>query len=163
MTIRATYDDDFFNWTQEQAALLRDLPRDSRLPNAIDVAHIAEEIEDMGKSELARVRSNILQLMIHLIKLAGHGLDAEPSHHWLDEDLAFRIRASAHFSPSMRQQIDMQDVWDEALARVLDALAVYGETMPDVPDVCPLQLDNIIGRKTDLKAMLAAIDGKNAS
>lgn len=47
MAERAAYDDDFYNWTQEQAALLRNLPRAVALPNAIDLAHIAKEIEDM--------------------------------------------------------------------------------------------------------------------
>jgi hypothetical protein len=48
----ALYDDDFYAWTQEQAALLRRLPVVS---NRLDAEMIAEEIEDLGKSELDTV------------------------------------------------------------------------------------------------------------
>jgi hypothetical protein len=40
-----TYDRDFYAWANEQAALLRA----GRLSDA-DIAHIAEEIESMGKT-----------------------------------------------------------------------------------------------------------------
>jgi len=42
------YDDDFYAWTQEQAELLRR----GGGASALDIEHIAEEIEDLGKSEL---------------------------------------------------------------------------------------------------------------
>ena len=42
------YDDDFYAWTQFQAQVLRSLrTRDNRF----DREHLAEEIEDLGKSE----------------------------------------------------------------------------------------------------------------
>ena len=48
------YDDDFYAWTQHQAQVLRTLrTRDNRF----DREHLAEEIEDLGKSERDAVRS----------------------------------------------------------------------------------------------------------
>ena len=50
------YDDDFYAWTQYQAEVLRTLrTRDNRF----DREHVAEEIEDLGKSERDAVRSQI--------------------------------------------------------------------------------------------------------
>ena len=47
------YDDDFYAWTQYQAEVLRSLrTRDNRF----DREHVAEEIEDLGKSERDAVR-----------------------------------------------------------------------------------------------------------
>ncbi len=46
MMAKDLYDRDFFEWTRCNAALLRS----GRLQEA-DIAHIAEEIEDMGKSQ----------------------------------------------------------------------------------------------------------------
>jgi hypothetical protein len=42
----ALYDQDFYAWSNQQAALLRA----GQLQQA-DIAHIAEEIESMGKTE----------------------------------------------------------------------------------------------------------------
>jgi hypothetical protein len=57
------YDKDFYGWTIEQAALLRE----GRLAE-IDVAHVAEEIEDLGKSEKRELTSRLTILLNHLLK-----------------------------------------------------------------------------------------------
>jgi hypothetical protein len=57
------YDQDFFAWAQEQAALLRA----GRVSEA-DVDHIAEEIESMGKTEKRELISRMEVLLVHLLK-----------------------------------------------------------------------------------------------
>jgi hypothetical protein len=57
------YDLDFYAWTNEQAALLRD----GRFSEA-DMAHIAEEIENMGKAEKRELVSRLTILLLHLLK-----------------------------------------------------------------------------------------------
>jgi hypothetical protein len=49
MTVTADllYEEDFYAWTQRQAELLCRLPA---ISNELDVEHIAEEIEDLGRS-----------------------------------------------------------------------------------------------------------------
>ena len=42
------YDEDFYAWTQYQAEVLRSMPCDD---NRFDRDNVAEEIEDLGKSE----------------------------------------------------------------------------------------------------------------
>ena len=50
------YEDDFYAWTQHQAEVLRTM----RTPdNRFDREHLAEEIEDLGKSERDAVRSQV--------------------------------------------------------------------------------------------------------
>ncbi len=58
-----TYDTDFYHWTYEQAKLLRDGQF-----NRIDVEHIAEEIEDMGRAERNQLRNRLTLLLMHLLK-----------------------------------------------------------------------------------------------
>jgi hypothetical protein len=41
------YEDDFYAWTQHQAQVLRTMPVSD---NRLDREHVAEEIEDLGKS-----------------------------------------------------------------------------------------------------------------
>jgi hypothetical protein len=57
------YDQDFFAWANEQAALLRA----GRLSEA-DIEHIAEEIDTMGRSEKRELVSRLKVLLTHLLK-----------------------------------------------------------------------------------------------
>ncbi|MGO4879552.1 MAG: DUF29 domain-containing protein [Bryobacteraceae bacterium] len=57
------YDQDFFEWTQRNADLLRAGQFDQA-----DIEHIAEEIEDMGKRDLREIHGRMQVLLIHLLK-----------------------------------------------------------------------------------------------
>jgi Domain of unknown function DUF29 len=48
MEERVSYDEDFYAWSQHQAAVLRELAARRDLPNDLDVEHVAEEIEDVA-------------------------------------------------------------------------------------------------------------------
>jgi len=63
MSNSSLYDRDFYAWTAEQAALLRE----GRLSDA-DIANIAEEIESMGRSEKRELVSRLTVLLLHLLK-----------------------------------------------------------------------------------------------
>jgi hypothetical protein len=58
-----TYERDFYAWANEQVALLRA----GRLGEA-DIAHIAEEIESMGRTEKRELVSRLEVLLLHLLK-----------------------------------------------------------------------------------------------
>jgi len=57
------YDRDIIAWAHEQARLLRE----GRL-DRLDIEHIAEEIEDVGKSEQWELASRMSVLLAHLLK-----------------------------------------------------------------------------------------------
>lgn len=57
------YEQDFFAWANEQAALLR-----SGKMAAADFDNIAEEIESMGRSEQRELESRLTILLLHLLK-----------------------------------------------------------------------------------------------
>ena len=63
MPTPATYETDFYLWTQQQAALLRQ----GQL-QAVDVANLAEEIESMGKSDRRTLGSHLRNVLLHLLK-----------------------------------------------------------------------------------------------
>jgi Domain of unknown function DUF29 len=46
------YDEDILVWSERQASVLRSLQSRRDLPNELDLEHVAEEIEDVGRSEL---------------------------------------------------------------------------------------------------------------
>ena len=57
------YESDFFGWTQQQVAYLRD----GRL-DLVDLGNVAEEIESLGKSQLAALTSSYRLIVMHLLK-----------------------------------------------------------------------------------------------
>jgi len=90
MDRRSLYDDDIYAWTQQQAEVLRRLAETRRdLPNELDLENVAEEIEDVGKSELHRVESFVRLILLHLVKAASVrqtiGIVREIGDHAADE------------------------------------------------------------------------------
>jgi hypothetical protein len=57
------YDEDVIAWAEQQSRLLR-----SRQWSQLDIDNIAEEIEDVGKSEKRELQSRMCVLMAHLLK-----------------------------------------------------------------------------------------------
>jgi hypothetical protein len=57
------YDRDFYAWSHQQAELLR-----AGKLGQIDLEHIAEEIESMGKTEKRELVSRLTVLLLHLLK-----------------------------------------------------------------------------------------------
>jgi hypothetical protein len=57
------YETDFYAWANEQAALLRQ----GKLGSA-DIAHIAEELESLGRTEKRELVSRLAVLLMHLLK-----------------------------------------------------------------------------------------------
>jgi hypothetical protein len=98
------YDKDFYAWTQKQAKALR---THFRGDNRLDVEHLAEEIEDLGKSDLHAVESFIENVIEHLLKLDYSGwVDAR--NHWRAEIDAFRASINRKITPRIRQQVETE-------------------------------------------------------
>ena len=59
----STYEKDFHRWTQEQADFLK-----TGKLGALDLSHLAEEIEGVGASERREIRNRLKSLLTHLLK-----------------------------------------------------------------------------------------------
>jgi type II secretory pathway component PulM len=57
------YDEDFAIWTAETARLLRAGRFDE-----VDIEHVADEIEDMGKRDKRELHSRLTVLILHLLQ-----------------------------------------------------------------------------------------------
>ncbi len=98
--IRDLYETDFHRWLIENANMLRT----GRLSEA-DLANIAEELDDMGRSERRALASHLGILLLHLLKW-----QFQPSHRsssWRGS--IYNARRSIHKllseSPSLRNRI----------------------------------------------------------
>ena len=140
MTPSQLHETDFYRWTQDQAALLRALPRSS---NILDIENLAEEIADMGRAELKEISSLLRQTLTHLIKIA---VDREsPSvAHWVSEASGFQSDAVPAYSPGLRQRLDLPKIWKLAKRNAADSLGEYRIAVPALPEDCPLTLEQLL-------------------
>ncbi|HEX4367420.1 MAG TPA: DUF29 domain-containing protein [Rhodopila sp.] len=136
------YERDVLAWSQHQADLLRRLGRGERV-NDIDWAHVAEEIEDVGLSELHSVESFLNLILVHVLKLHAWP-ESDARRHWRGEIVVFRNDAKRRFAPSMRQRIDVGALYAEAH----EQLREIDPTLQLSP-ANPFTLDDLLTQDTD--------------
>ena len=110
------YERDVLAWSRHQADLLRRLGRGERVSD-VDWANVAEEIEDVGLSELYSVEDFLNLIMVHLLKLHVWP-DSPACGQWRGEIVVLRNNAKRRFAPSMRQRIDIATLYAEAVEQV---------------------------------------------
>jgi hypothetical protein len=125
------YDRDLYTWSQVQAALLRERKFDQ-----IDLEHIAEEIEDMGKSEQRALESYLEALLMHLLKWVY-----QPSFRgrsWRLTIVEQRKRLHKHLrdNPGLKSRLDtsITDAYDFAR---FGAEKETGLPLSTFPEQCP--------------------------
>jgi hypothetical protein len=136
------YDEDFYAWTQEQAKALR---THFRGDNRLDVEHLAEEVEDLGNSELHAVESFVENVIEHFLKLDYSGW-VESRNHWRAEVDAFSSSIERKMTPRIRQQVETElDALHERARR--GAARSLHQREPDfvrrLPKRCPYGWDAI--------------------
>ena len=135
------YDDDFYAWTQEQAELLR---RGPAAANRLDIEHIAEEIEDLGRSELGAAQSLVEHIIEHLLKLEYSGLN-DPARHWRDEVVEWRLQLDKKLTRTIIAKLDLPGRYRIALRLVRRLEPDVPDLMKRVPAECPYSLEQILG------------------
>ena len=128
-----TYEQDFYTWTQEQADFLRQGRFDK-----LDVGHLAEEVEDMGKSQRRELSSRLAVIITYLLKLQFQS-DRTPSNDksWRRSIVDQRRALAAHLdeNPGLKNPSIMERA--VAFAWVDGVRAAMRETGLD-PDVFPV-------------------------
>jgi hypothetical protein len=138
-----SYEHDFYSWTLAQAAALR-----AGTLNDLDLANLAEEIEDLGRQEFNQLAGAYRVILVHMLKW-----DHQPE------------RRSRSWAGSIKtQRIEVHDVLadnpslnsrrDEAVARAYRRSRVQAGTETGLlertfPTACPYTLDEIMNRPFD--------------
>ncbi len=106
------YERDFFTWTQEQAAALR-----SGCMDAIDRHHLADEIEDMGRSEQRAFASRLAIIIAHLLKLRFQ-IERTPTNEksWRNSVITQRRQLQRHLekNPGLKHPVLLNDILESA-------------------------------------------------
>jgi hypothetical protein len=138
------YEEDFYAWTQYQAKVLRTLRISD---NRFDREHLAEEIEDLGKSERDAVRSQVRRILLHFLKLA-HSPASEPRADWLDSVDDARAQLEDKLTPTLRHDVEetLPRLYANAQKRAARDLRKHGEldALRVLPADCPYTIEQIL-------------------
>ena len=139
------YATDYYAWTRAQAAALRRLAAE-RAEVPLDLDHLAEAVEDWGKSERRAVRRQMRRLLEHLLKLQFSTAE-ELRSGWRRSIVDARIELADDLTPTLRRELetDLADLYEAASEQAAEALAEYGEAVT-LPAECPWTLDNVLRR-----------------
>ncbi|TCZ65529.1 DUF29 domain-containing protein [Roseicella aquatilis] len=151
-----SYDEDILAWSEHQAALLRALKPGAGLPNDLDLENIAEEVEAVGRSELAAVESHLFNLLVHAAKALSPP-QASPVRHWLEEMSLAQQGALRSVAPSMRRRLDLQGLWRRAVRQAERSLRLHGEAIAPLPATCPFTLDELLDESLEPEAYVARL------
>jgi hypothetical protein len=132
------YEKDIIAWSKEQARLLKA----GRL-SELDIEHIAEEIEDVGKSEQRELASRMAVLLAHLIK--WHFQRERRSKSWQVTIRTQRnsIERRLRRTPSLVDSLSDPDWWADAWDDALDA-ATRETGIEDLPPTCPWEVGQVL-------------------
>lgn len=132
------YDEDFACWAAETARLLRE-----RCFAEIDVEHLAEEIEDMGKNQRRELFSRLTVIIHHLLKWQQQ--PEQRSGGWKATVVTQRAELGRliEHSPSLQRQLGtaVAEVYRHA-ARA--AAAETGLPLSAFPSECPFTAEQIL-------------------
>lgn len=135
------YSADFAAWSSTQARLLRAM----RFVE-LDLAHLAEEVEDLGHSERDAVRSQVRRIAEHLLKLE-HSPASEPRDGRKDTLTDARSILEDKLSPSLRSDLEtmLPRLYAQILPKASRQLRRFGEpeAARSLPLACPYTLDDI--------------------
>ncbi|MGH6919309.1 MAG: DUF29 domain-containing protein [Geminicoccaceae bacterium] len=137
------YDEDFYVWTEAQAALLRE-----RRFAALDLANLIEEVEGLGDAKKSAVLNNASVIIEHLLKLQ-HSPAKDPRRGWSESIIAHRTRLEIELTPRLRQILeqDLPRVYALTRRAAERKLLLYGEdgAADALPETCPYTVERITG------------------
>ncbi len=138
MSNSTLYDQDFYAWANEQAALLRA----GRLSEA-DIEHVAEEIESMGKTEKRELVSRLHVLLKHLLKWQyqpdARGASWQATIRVQRRDLARHMKDN----PSLKSKLPeaISDAYGDA---VIEAAAETNLAESTFSEACPWTFEQMM-------------------
>jgi hypothetical protein len=132
------YGGDFYDWTIQTSRLLR-----AGRISEVDLEQIAEEIEDMGKSDRRALASHLKILMVHLLKWRY-----QPTHRGISWKLSItnardEIQDLLKESPSLKSKVEqlMAERYGAASKR---ASLETGLAQDSFPETCPFSVESLL-------------------
>ena len=137
--MRTSYETDVVAWANEQAGLIR-----AGRFDLLDLEHIAEEIEDVGKSEQRELANRMAVLLAHLLKWQAQPERQGASWTRTIKEQRKRVLHRLEETPSLSGKLNeakwWSDVWGDAVSQTI------AETGVDtLPEECPWAIAEVLG------------------
>lgn len=130
MSVNFSYDADVVAWAQEQARRLRAGEFDS-----LDIEHIADEIEDVGKSEKRELRNRMAVLLAHLLKWRfqpeRRGNSWRRTIKTQRKDIADTVKETPSLKADLGNPGWWEKVWADALTMATRETGLWYEAFPE--------------------------------
>jgi len=128
------YDKDFYAWSLHNAALIRE----GKL-SEVDLEHVAEEIEEMGKNNRRELISRLAVLLAHLLKWKFQPERRGNSWKYTIKRQRFDVRDILKESPSLKHELDkrLDYAYEKAL---ITAIEETGFSQSAFPETSPFSL-----------------------
>jgi hypothetical protein len=132
------YDHDLYRWAMETARLVR-----AGRFGEVDIVHLAEELESMGKTERRALESRLVVLLVHLLKWQFQPERRSRSWERTLTEQRKQIGKLLADSPSLRPLLPdlVRDAYDSAVRWAADET---GRDEAEFPADCPYPLERIL-------------------
>jgi hypothetical protein len=135
---KSLYDTDYYAWVEAQVSALGrgDV-------GALDLAHLADEVADLGRSEKRAIRSNLNVLLIHLIEWTYQPGQRKGGWEVSIGEHRARLLEDLVDSPSLKDYPAEVLEKEYALARKRAALEMR-KSVRALPETCPFSIDQVL-------------------
>jgi hypothetical protein len=132
------YDEDFYEWILTTVALLR-----QRRFADIDIEHLVEELEDMGKRERRSLESYIRNVVLHLLKWRYQSDKRSSSWRQSIRNGRIEIHKLLRDSPSLKSLVStmLNEAYPAARADAIDETELSEGTFPSQ---CPFTVEQVL-------------------
>jgi hypothetical protein len=138
MTIR--YQDDIVAWANEQARFIR-----AGRFDLVDIEHIAEEIEDVGKSEKRELESRMAILFCHLLKWQyqtdRRGSSWKKTITVQRREIVKRLNETPSLKGCLNSSDWIESAWADGTQMAANEMNIDFDKLPDY---CPWSMDEIL-------------------
>ena len=138
--MRTNYETDVVAWANEQAGFVRAGRFDQ-----LDLKHIAEEIEDVGKSEQRELASRMAVLLAHLLKWEHQPARRSKSWQYTLTTQRKEVAYVISEAPSLRTKFSderwLDIVWSKAKSQ---AESETGLDIDTFPEACPWPISDVL-------------------
>ena len=139
MSVKVAYEADVVAWSREQAQWLKTGRFDQ-----LDLEHLAEEIEDVGKSEQRELASRMAVLLAHLLKWqhqpGRRGASWEVTIRNQRKGIIRRLNKTPSLKADLQETEWWEGVWDDATAQAAEETG-----LSSFPERCPWPAERVLG------------------
>jgi hypothetical protein len=128
--LKQLYETDENLWLEETIELLK-----QKQFNQLDLENLIEELISLGKRDLAKAKSLLRQIIIHILLLQYWQVEYERNYrHWNGEIKTFRYDLNNHLTTNLRNKLqdDLENIYQSAVdfVKIKTDLTIFREKCP---------------------------------